>query len=146
MAKCFAKKTLTGWNPADDNAVKIHRRQKLGAVVRMDIVQPRDYRAHCHFMALLELTFQNQSTYTDDWAFRTAVALAAGHVRQYVSLDGELMLLPLRYSYDDIPDENDFVVEFGKAMAVCADILKISAPELEAEVAIYAREHYGMAA
>ena len=146
MAKCFAKKTLTGWVPADEQAVALHKRQKLGAVVRMDIVQPRNYKHHKMFMSLIELTFANQSTYTDDWQFRTAIALEAGHVRQFVTLDGELHLVPMRYSYDDIPDENDFTKEFAKAMTVCARILKLEAPELEEEVAKYAEQHYGLAA
>jgi len=145
--KCFGKKTLTGWIPADDQAVAIHKRQKLGVIVRMDIVQPRNYKHHCLFMALLELTFQNQEKYTDDWAFRTAVALEAGHVKQFVNLDGEICFVPLRYSYDDIPDEQDFTKEFGKAMAVCSRILgDLGIDELEAEVSRYAFQHYGMAA
>lgn len=147
MAKGFVKKTLTGWIPADENAEAIHKRHKLGQIYRADIVQPRSYRHHCLFMALLELTFQNQEKYTDDWAFRTAVALEAGHVKQFVNLDGELCFVPLRYSYDDIPDEQDFTKEFGKAMAVCQRILgDLGIDELEAEVSRYAFQHYGLAA
>lgn len=145
--KGFIRKTLTGWESADEQARHIHRRQKLGQVYRADIVQPRNYRHHCLFMALLDLTFQNQSVYTDDWAFRTAVALEAGHVRQFVTLEGEIQLVPLRYSYDDIPDEQDFAIAFGKAMTVCARILRMNdLDQLEAEVSRYADEHYGRAA
>jgi hypothetical protein len=145
--KGFIRKTLTGWVPADDQAQAIHKREKVGQVYRADIVQPRNYRHHCMFMALLDLTFQNQSKWTDDWAFRSAVALEAGHVRQFVTLDGEMHFVPLRYSYDDIPDEQDFTVAFGKAMSVCAGILKMQdLDELEAEVSRYADEHYGRAA
>lgn len=145
--KGFIRKTLTGWVPADDQARHIHQREKLNQVYRADIVQPRNYRHHCLFMALLDLTFANQSKYVDDWAFRTAVALEAGHVRQFVTLDGEIQLVPLRYSYDDIPDEQDFGKAFGAAMTVCARILKMNdLDELEAEVSRYADEHYGRAA
>lgn len=145
--KGFIRKTLTGWVPSDDQAQAIHKRQKPGGVYRADIVQPRNYRHHCMFMSLMELTFQNQETYTDDWAFRTAVALEAGHVKQFVNLDGEVCFVPLRYSYDDIPDEQDFSKAFGAAMTVCARILKMQdLDELEAEVSKYADEHYGRAA
>jgi hypothetical protein len=144
--KGFIRKTLTGWVPADEQAKAIHQREKLGQIYRADIVQPRNYQHHKMFMALLDLTFENQSVYKDDWAFRTAVALEAGHVRQIVTLDGELHLVPLRYSYDDIPDEQDFTKEFAKAMTVCARILRMNdLQELEAEVARYADEHYGRA-
>jgi len=145
--KGFIKKTMNGWVPADEQAKTIHSKEKLGHVYRADIVQPRNYRHHCLFMALMDLTFQNQEVYQDDWAFRTAVALEAGHVRQFITLDGEVALLPLRYSYDDIPDEQDFSKAFGAAMTVCARILKMNdLEELEAEVSRYADEHYGRAA
>lgn len=147
MAKGFLRKTLAGWAPADEQARIIHKRQKLGQVSRGEIVVPRNYRHHCMFMALMDVTFENQSTYTDDWAFRSAVALEAGHVRQFVTMDGELHLVPLRYSYDDIPDEQDFTRAFGAAMTVCARILRMeNLDELEAEVSRYADEHYGRAA
>jgi hypothetical protein len=144
--KCFVRKTLAGWLPADEQAQAMHKRQRLGQVYRADIVQPRNYRHHCLFMALLDLTFQNQETYTDDWAFRTAVALEAGHVKEFVNLDGEICFAPMRYSYDDIPDEQDFTRQFGAAMRVCARILhNMDLEELEAEVGRYADEHYGRA-
>lgn len=144
MAKGFIRKTLTGWVPADEQSQAIHKRQKVGQVSRADIVQPRNYRHHCLFMSLIDLTFSNQEVYTDEWAFRTAVALEAGHVRQSVKLDGEICFVPLRYSYDDIPDENDFTKAFAAAMTVCARILKMNdLDELEAEVSRYADEHYG---
>lgn len=147
MAKGFVKKTLSGWSPADESAEAIHKRHKIGQIYRMDIVQPRSYKCHCLFMALMDLTFQNQEKYTDFWAFRTAIALEAGHVREFITLDGEVHLVPLRYSYDDIPDEQDFTKEFGKAMAVCQRILgDLGIDELEAEVSRYAAQHYGVAA
>lgn len=143
--KGFIKKTLTGWVPNDDQAAEMHKKQKLGAVYRADIVMPRNYRHHCMFMALMDLTFQNQERYTDFWAFRTAVALAAGHVKEYITLDGVIALQPLRYSYDDIPDEADFGKAFGAAMTVCAGILNIeNCAELETEVSRYCDDHYGV--
>lgn len=145
--KGFIRKTLTGWVPADEQARHIHQREKLNQVYRADIVQPRNYRHHCLFMALVEMTFMNQDVYKDEWSFRSAVALEAGHVKQFVTLDGELHMVPLRYSYDDIPDEQDFTKAFGAAMTVCARILKMNdLDELEAEVSRYADEHYGRAA
>lgn len=144
--KGFVRRTLSGWEPADEQAQLMHKRHKVGQVYRAEIVQPRNYEHHKLFMALLDLTFQNQDRYDDSWAFRTAVALEAGHVKQFITLNGEIQLIPLRYSYDDIPDEGDFTVEFGKAMTVCARLLHdMDLAELEAEVGRYADEHYGRA-
>lgn len=142
--KGFVRKTLAGWSPADEQAQAMHKRQKIGQTYRADIVQPRNYRHHCLFMSLLDLTFQNQERYTDERMFRRAVALEAGHVEQVISLHGEPVLIPLAYSYDEIPDEQDFGKAFGAAMTVCARLLNgMNLDELEAEVSRYADEHYG---
>jgi hypothetical protein len=142
--KGFVRKTLQGWAPADEQAETMHKRHKVGQTYRADIVQPRNYAHHCMFMALLDLTYQNQDDYTNEKMFRRAVALQAGHVDQVITLDGKTVLVPLSYSYDEIPDEQDFAEAFGKAMTVCAHILHdMDLGELEAEVSRYADEHYG---
>jgi hypothetical protein len=138
MAEIFQKRTLSGWIPADGPSEAEWRKQKLGEVYRAKVTKPRNYRAHCHFMALLELTFQNQEKYTNEREFRRAVALEAGHVQEIATLDGEVYRIPLSYNYDELPDEDDFTKEFGAAMTVCAKILRMAAPDLEAEVLKYA--------
>jgi hypothetical protein len=144
--KGFVRKTLAGWVPADEKAQVMHKKHKLGEMYRADMVMPRNYRHHCLFMALLDLTFQNQSEYTNERMFRRAVALAAGHVDQFVSLDGTSHLVPLAYSYDEIPDEAEFDGAFHAAMVVCAKILhNMDLAELEAQVNRHADEHFGRA-
>lgn len=145
--KGYLRKTLQGWVPACEQAQAIHKRMPVGRICRADIVQPRNYRHHCLFMALLDLTFQNQERHTNDQDFRRAVAFEAGHVREFMTLDGEILRIPLSYSYDEIPDEAEFTKAFGAAMTVCAKILHdMDLEELEAEVSRYADEHYGIAA
>lgn len=148
MARLYLKRTLGGsFIAADESSLEIARRFKTDAIYRADIVKPRSYKHHCMFMALLDLTFQNQSKYADFKMFRRAIALASGHVEQVITLDGECQLVPLSYSYDEIPDEIDFTDKFAAAMTVCAHIMHdMGIPELEAEVARYADEKYGMAA
>lgn len=151
MARIYLKRTLTGLAAADEPSASLLRKYKVGDVYRCDIVKPRSYRHHKLCMALLNLTFENlplkyaQSYPTFDM-FRKAVALESGHSDAFVTLQGEIREVPKSLSYDAIPDD----VEFGKIMSammtICAGILQISAPELEAEVAKYADEHYGAAA
>jgi len=138
MAEIFQKRTLSGWIPADEPSQAEWRKQKLGEVYRGKFAKPRNYKHHCQFMALLELTFQNQEQYTSEKMFRRAVALEAGFVDTLITLDGEVHLMPKAYSYDELPDEDDFTKEFGAAMTVCARILRMAAPELEHEVSKYA--------
>lgn len=146
MAELFLRRTLSGFEPADDHAREYQKVLRIGQFVRAKVSIPRDYRNHCHFMCLLELTFENQDKYTNQRMFRRAVALAAGHVDQIITLDGEVHLVPLSYDYATLPDEAEFAVRFGEAMAVCAGILRMEAPELEEQVARYASDKYGVAA
>jgi hypothetical protein len=140
------RRTLSGFEPADDHAREYQKALKVGQVVRAKVSIPRDYRNHCHFICLLDLTFENQERYTNRRMFRRAVALAAGHVDQIITLDGEVHLVPLSYDYATLPDEAEFVVRFAEAMTVCAGILRMEAPELEQQVARYASDKYGIAA
>jgi hypothetical protein len=147
MAELFLRRTLNGFTAADAATENIWRKYKLNDIYRAKVTKPRNYKHHCMFMALLELTFQNQERYRDFKIFRRAIALAAGHVEQIISLDGEPVLVPLSYSYDELPDEDEFSKAFGAAMTVCAEILhNMKLGDLEAEVSRYADENYGRAA
>lgn len=147
MAHLYLKKTLTGFEPADDHARAMHKRYKLGEVYRAEVIKPRNYRFHCLCMALLNLTFENQERYTNFDAFRKAVAVAAGHVDEMVTLDGEVIRLPKSISYDAIRDDVSFGRVMSQMMDVCCNILGgLAQHELQAEVAKYALDHYGIAA
>lgn len=143
MARLYLRKTLRGFEPADEEGAERWRNYKLGEVYRADVVKPRSYQHHKLCMALLTLTFQNQEQYTNFDDFRKAVALAAGHSSEFVAIDGEIMRIPGSISYDAL-DEVEFTDVFKRMMAVCCSVLKsVSMDELEAEVSRYAGEHYG---
>lgn len=96
-------------------------------------------------MSLLTLCFNAQEKYDNPRMFRRAVAYEAGHVRQTITLHGEIVLSPLSYSYDELPDEHEFTIEFGKAMAVCQKMMHdIGELELRDEVNKYANAHFGV--
>lgn len=145
MARMYLRKTLTGFCPADEPSLELARKFKLNEVYRSDITKPRSYRHHKLIMALLNLTYANQDMYDDFEMFRKAVAVAAGHVDELVTVDGEVIKLPKSLSYDAL-DELEFTKIAGAMMTVCCRLLKgIGAEELEAEVSRYADEHYGRA-
>jgi hypothetical protein len=122
----------------------VWRKYKVDEVYRAKVTKPRNYKHHCLFMCLLEKTFENQERYPSRRLFRRAVAREAGHVEELITLDGEVLKIPLSYSYDEIPDEDDFTEAFGAAMTVCASILRVTAPFLEEEISRYANEQYGI--
>jgi len=145
MARIWLRRTLTGFVAADEPSAEIIKKYKVGEAYKADVVKPRSYKFHCLAMALLNLTYANQERYTNFEHFRKAVAIEAGHVEELIRLDGEVLLMPGSLSYDAL-DEIEFTRVFGAMMTVCAGILRMSQPELEAEVSKYADEHYGQAA
>ena len=146
MARLYLKKTLSGFVPADEPSLEVARKFKLNEVYRSDVVKPRSYQHHKLIMALLNLTYANQDLYTDFEMFRKAVAVAAGHVDELVTVEGEVLRLPRSINYDTL-DEIEFTKVAGAMMTVCCRLLKgIGADELEAEVSRYADEHYGAVA
>lgn len=131
-------RTLSGLVPADEEAKQIMRRWKIGETLKCAVRKPRCYTNHKRYFALLNLTFENQEKYRNFEHFRKAVQIAAGHVDELITLDGELLLMPKSISYDAL-DELEFSKVFAETMAVCAGILgDLDLGELQAEVARYA--------
>jgi len=151
VAKIALQRTLSGWLPANQEAADHCRKFKPGDVIVADMKRARNYRSHCLFMCLLEKTYENlplkyAALWPTDKAFRRAVALDAGHCEEFVSADGEVYRYPLPYDYDHLPDEDDFTVEFGRAMMVCAKLIGLTNDDLAAEISRYAFEKFRVAA
>lgn len=142
MARIWLKCTLAGFVPADDEAMEVKRRYKIGELYRGEIVKPRSGPAHRLCFALLSLTFANQDVYTDARKFRRALAWEVGHVDEVMLQSGEIVKFPRSLSYDDV-DQVEFQVLFPKLMTVCSHLLRgMDLKELESEVARYADENY----
>jgi len=151
MAKLYLKRTLAGFAAADEAAVELMRKFKVGGVYRADVVKPRSYQHHKLAMALMSLTYENlPDEYVHRWKsfneFRYGVAVDAGHCIEIVSPNGELFKQARSISYDEL-DEVEFGEVMPRLMTVCAHLLHdMDLNELEAEVSRYADEHYGVAA
>lgn len=145
MARLYLKKTLRGFEPADEPSTEVWKKYKTGEVYRGDVVKPRSYHHHKLCFALLNLTYVNQERWDTFENFRKAVAIAAGHTEELMTVHGEIIRLPKSVSYDAL-DEVEFTQVFGAMMTVCSSILGLENPELEAEVSRYADENYGRAA
>lgn len=134
----FLTKTLAGFVPADEHGKQAVKRWKIGETLRCSIRKPRDYTNHKRYFALLNLTYENQEKYANFEHFRKAVQIAAGHVDELITLDGEIVLIPRSIDYTTL-DEFEFSKVFGETMTVCAKILgDLNLHELEQEVARYA--------
>lgn len=146
MAQIYLKRTLTGFEPADEPSREQWRKYKVGEVYRGNVVKPRDYTQHKRAFALLNLTYDNQERYTSFEHFRKAVAIQAGHVDELILLSGEIVFLPKSINYDSL-DDIEFTAVFMAMMTVCAQMLGgMGLRELEGEVSRYADDKYGRAA
>mgnify|MGYP001611720873 CR=1 FL=1 len=134
----FLTRTLAGLVPADEAAKQAVRRWKMGETLKCSVRKPRDYKNHRRYFGLLNLTFANQDKYTSFEHFRKAVQIAAGHVDELITLDGEITFMPKSIAYDAL-DEMEFSKVFGETMTVCAKILcDLDLDELRVEVERYA--------
>lgn len=116
----YLTKTLQGFVPADEQAKQAVKRWKIGETLRCTVKKPRDYTNHKRYFALLNLTYENQERYTSFHMFRKAVELAAGHVDEIITLDGEVHFEVRSIDYSTL-DEFQFDELFGRVMRVCVD-------------------------
>jgi hypothetical protein len=132
--KILCKKTLTGVGPTDDAGVDALKRFKLGEHVWIEVRKSRNPKFHRLYFALLNLTYSNQEQYTNFEMFRKAVQIAAGHVDELITLEGEVLLQPKSIAFDQL-DELGFHSVFSETMKVCARLLgNLDLHELELEV------------
>lgn len=131
-------RTLAGLVPADEAAKQAVKRWKIGETLKCSVRKPRDYTNHKKYFALLNLTFENQEKYTSFEHFRKAVQIAAGHVDELITIEGEIVFIPKSIAYDAL-DEMEFDKVFRETMVVCAKILgDLDLHELRIEVERYA--------
>lgn len=151
MARILTRKNLRGGlDPVDAEGEAALRRVKAGEVLTVEFKRPRNPLAHRLCMALLSLTWKNlpeqyDSTWSNFDSFRRAVACEAGYCEELIAPSGEVFKVPGSLSYDAM-DQTLFDQVFPRMMTVCCNLLRMSAPELEAEVSRYADENYGQVA
>jgi hypothetical protein len=56
MARLYLRRTMSGFEPADEPSRESWKKFKVGEIYRGDVVKPRSYQHHKQIMALLNLT------------------------------------------------------------------------------------------
>lgn len=135
----YLTRTIRSLEGADEHAKEAMRRWKIGETLRCTVKKPRSYRNHKRYFALITIVWENlPEQYHARWpsmeVFRKAVQIAAGHVDEIITLDGEVQLIPRSIAYDSL-DEMEFSKVFSETMVVCAKLLgDAGMHELEEEV------------
>lgn len=105
------------------------RRHRSGAIVEADVVQPRNWRYHKKYFALLKLGFdywepdleyQGRPVAKDFDRFRKDVAILAGHYNRVWNILGELRLEPRSISFASMSPE-EFDELYSKTVQVLID-------------------------
>lgn len=121
MARRLFKRSLNmSLCPTDQEGIDALKKLKIGEEVWCEIKKARNPKHHRQYFALLHLVFENQERYRHFEHFRKAVQVAAGHVDELITLEGEVLLIPKSVDYASL-DEIEFSKVFSETMAVCVE-------------------------
>jgi hypothetical protein len=136
MAECFMVRTLAGLSATDEQSQAILRRIKFGEMVKVDVVRPRNIKAHRRYFALVNLIYQTAGDFrSPEVVHNTLKALAGRATPVTLKGSGEVVLIPESISFSAM-DEDEFQDFWNRVIkAVCEDILPtVTAPEIEMEL------------
>jgi len=121
---------LRGWTPEDEDKI---RKIKANDVVKCELTKPRNVLFHRKFFALLQLTFENQTKYSNLEDLLIEVKLKVGHYQEYITASGQIVYIPKSISFGAM-DEYEFSEFFNKALSVCAKIINVSNETIERQI------------
>lgn len=132
MTTLFMRKTLTGLEPTDGAELP---RIKLGAVVRVEIKQPRNSKHHRKFYALMNLIFKNQERYETLDDLVDMIKIATGHCKVYPKRNGDPVYLPRSIAFHNM-DQTQFDEFYAKVLRLIDEhiIPGLNEGEVKAEI------------
>jgi len=127
------KRTLSAWEPVDEDAAKTFKGYKFGDVVTFKITKTRNIKFHRKFFGMINLTYKNQDFASNINDFREAVTIAAGYFNYQNQVDGTVIKRAQSISFKSM-DEHDFGELYNEVFNVCLKILGCKSEELENEL------------
>lgn len=113
----YLRKTMGGFVPASDDDAEAMKRFKLGAVVKADITNPRNYAFFCKWFALVKVAFglweetgikaeyKGQEIRPQFDKFRRDVTILAGYCHPVLNVNGELRMEADSISFANMREE-----------------------------------------
>lgn len=119
--------TEKGYEPADDAAVKQHKKLKVGMRIGAKINTSRSHAAHAHYWLVVNTAAEGMGY--DPAALHEALKVACNVVDTVKLLDGKLIRIPGSMSYDAMNAEQ-FKAYAKEAYRVLEEKLEMSIEEM----------------
>ena len=122
MAEMYLKRTLTGFSPDDEDAVRSLRRIPLGTTVRCEVVQPRSVPQLRMYWAMCSLVASNHAELQTRTQVDQALRMLTGHV-DLVTVGDRTLKLPRRIAFTEL-SQDEWEAYLARAKdAVCQHLL-----------------------
>ena len=135
MVEVLMRKDFGGLKPDSESAYKVLGKIGAGAVVTVDVKDPRrrSVQQHRLFFTLLNRAFDNQEYYPTLETFRYALTVRLGYFEKFKFLDGEVILIPKSLAFANMTRE-EFSRLMDDAAAAIEEMLGMGKDELLADV------------
>jgi hypothetical protein len=123
-------KQLNGqFKVAYDSDYEKAKKIKVNEFYEFDFKQPRNYKFHKKFFALLELVYQNQEIYNNKEDLREDLTIEAGYYRTTQNLQGNTVKKAKSISFAQM-DETEFSEFYNRIIDVIVKWLQIDKQDL----------------
>jgi hypothetical protein len=130
MMEIYMIKTEQGLKPLYPSDLEAFN--KLKGEYKVTVTNPRNYRFHKKYFALLNLAFANQDQFDEFTAFRYIIQMKAGYYTP-VKTDKGVAYLPDSISFAKMSEE-DFSELYNKVLDIICELLDVSDSEIEKEL------------
>lgn len=125
----YVECTAYGLKPLYESDLDNKRKLKIGERYRVTVTRPRNYQFFQKFMALMNMTLQNQDKYDTMDQLLIEVKLKVGHYDLHVTTKGKPIYIPKSISFANM-DEDKFQEFYNSALdVVLKHFLKHFSPE-----------------
>lgn len=97
-------KTLTGYEPFDDEAKENWKNTHVGELVKAKTTKPRHPEFHKKYFKLLDITFKNQSEFEIKKWFLEDIKIRLGHCETFITEDGHTLYKTKSISFARMDD------------------------------------------
>jgi hypothetical protein len=136
MTKFLARKDLGHLTPVDSEGEEAVRKMKMGAIVQVEVKQPRNINHHRLYFALVDVVFDNQERYETRDQLHNALKLATGIYDLLELPNGAQYKIPRSIAFHKM-NQAEFSAFYDRVCDVIAKhfLPGVTSDDLKAEVA-----------